>query len=63
MAGFTETVEINGEIVDYDPDNKLLRIYCENCAHPNEVAAIEEGGKVTYAAFVCENCGHYNEAP
>lgn len=56
-----DTVKIDGELYDYDPEAKTALIPCENCGHINEVDLDEEGGEMVWHSFVCENCGHFNQ--
>jgi hypothetical protein len=58
--GFDETITIDGEIYDFNPETKEIIVHCENCGHPNEVDVEQEGGEWVWHSFACVNCGHFN---
>jgi uncharacterized Zn finger protein len=58
---FTETVKIDGELYDFDPEAETAQIPCENCGHINEVELTREGDEWVWYSFSCENCGHFNQ--
>lgn len=62
MGEFNETVRIDGELYDFDPETNTALIPCENCGHMNEVDVSQEGGEDWgWSSFMCVNCGHFNQ--
>jgi lysyl-tRNA synthetase class I len=60
MENFSESITINGEIYEYDPNGLTALIPCENCGHMNVVDVNEMDGEYFPSSFSCENCGHWN---
>lgn len=61
MPEYTATLIIRGEGCDYDPEEHVARIPCENCGHINEVEVwTDDAGAADFSGFACENCGHWN---
>ncbi|WP_353116571.1 hypothetical protein [Nitratidesulfovibrio sp.] len=61
MPEYTATLIIRGEGCDYDPEEHVARIPCENCGHINEVEVwTDSAGAADFSGFACENCGHWN---
>ncbi len=61
MAQFSEMITIRDEDYEFDPETKMVRVYCENCGHPNEIECESENEELTFFSFSCENCGYFNE--
>ena len=62
MANFTDSITVRGEEYDYDPNEKVAQVPCEECGFLNEVDCVEENGEITFYSFSCENCGHFNSS-
>lgn len=62
MADFTDSITVRGEDYDFDPNEMLAQVPCENCGHTNEVECSKEGDDIVFYGFACENCGHWNSA-
>lgn len=58
--GFTQTVIVNGQECDYDPEREIALIYCSDCSELNEVTVYLENGEVVFQGFVCDKCGAWN---
>ncbi|WP_027183021.1 hypothetical protein [Desulfovibrio inopinatus] len=61
MAQFSDMITIRGEEYEFDSEMKVVRVYCENCGHANEIECEEVDGELTFFSFSCENCGYFNE--
>ncbi|SIO40969.1 hypothetical protein [Halodesulfovibrio marinisediminis] len=60
MDQFTDSITIDGEIYDFDPERSVALMPCENCGHLNEVEVTKQSDEYAPSAFSCENCGHWN---
>jgi len=62
MEKFSESITIDGEVFDFNPEDSTAMIPCENCGHMNEVDVSEVDGVYVPSSFSCENCGHWNSS-
>ncbi|GAU07484.1 hypothetical protein DPF_0168 [Desulfoplanes formicivorans] len=60
MEKFSESITIDGELFDYNPEDATALIPCENCGHINVVEVSKVDGDYVPSSFSCENCGHWN---
>ena len=60
MEKFSDSVKVDGEIYDFDPEAATALVPCENCGHLNEADVTKDGDDAELSAFSCENCGHWN---
>lgn len=57
---FSDSITIGGETFDFDPEDSLALIPCENCGYLNAVDVTKEDDEYVPSSFSCENCGHWN---